>query len=136
MVFKLEGREKEIRIPDGDIKRIEKGLGVSTAEAIDIWLEDEGYLENEEQEQLCKKAKENRVTATIHQAKADGVEKKKRVVERKENPTKEGIISLLAQTLKDNGYDNVMITNVGKIIEFNANGETFKLDLIQRRKQK
>lgn len=136
MVFKLEGREKEIRIPDEDIKRIEKGLGVSTAEAIDIWLEDEGYLENEEQEQLCKKAKENRVTATIHQAKADGAEKKKRVVERKENPTKEGVISLLAQTLKDNGYDNVMITNVGKIIEFNANGETFKLDLIQRRKQK
>ena len=42
----------------------------------------------------------------------------------------------MAQTLKDNGYDNVMITNVGKIIEFNANGETFKLDLIQRRKQK
>ena len=54
MVFKLEGREKEIRIPDEDIKRIEKGLGVSTAEAIDIWLEDEGYLENEEQEQFTK----------------------------------------------------------------------------------
>ncbi len=134
MKYNFEG--KIINIPDEEIKNNMKHLDVSEEEAIEIWLEDNDYIENEEQEALCKKAKENRVTATIHQAKADGAEKKKRVVERKENPTKEGIVSLLAQTLKDNGYENVQITNVGKIIEFNANGETFKLDLIQRRKQK
>ena len=134
--MKYNFERKIINIPDEEIKNNMKHLDVSEEEAIEIWLEDNDYIENEEQEALCKKAKENRVTATIHQAKADGVEKKKRVVERKENPTKEGIVSLLAQTLKDNGYENVQITNIGKIIEFNANGETFKLDLIQRRKQK
>ena len=134
MKYNFEG--KIINIPDEEIKNNMKHLDVSEEEAIEIWLEDNDYIENEEQEALFKKAKENRVTATIHQAKADGIEKKKRVVERKENPTKEGIVSLLAQTHKDNGYENVQITNVGKIIEFNANGETLKLDLIQRRKQK
>ena len=107
MKYNFEG--KIINIPDEEIKNNMKHLDVSEEEAIEIWLEDNDYIENEEQEALCKKAKENRVTATIHQAKADGAEKKKRVVERKENPTKEGIVSLLAQTLKDNGYENVQI---------------------------
>ena len=36
-----------------------------------MWLEDEGYLENEEQEALIKKAKESGILQTIHGAKAD-----------------------------------------------------------------
>ena len=134
MTIKIEGREKEIRIPDEDIKRIEKGLGVSTSEAIDIWLEDEGYLENEEQEALCKKAKENRVTATVHRARSVEPNKQTKTRERTANPVKEDVIAALAETLKGMAED-VVIENIGKIITFRIGEENFKLDLIQRRKK-
>lgn len=132
-----EFNDKKIKIPDADLERTMKGLDVSKEEAIEIWLEDEGYLDNDEQEALCKKAKENRVTATVHQAKSDK-EKKKRVVERKENPLKEKIIALLAETLsKEEGLQDIQVVNIGKLIEFKSiTGEEFKLDLIQKRKKK
>ena len=79
--------DKNIKIPDEDIERTMKGLDVSKEEAIEIWLDDEGYLENEEQEQLCKKAKDNRITAAIHQATSGKerklLEKEKKILLRK-----------------------------------------------------
>ena len=57
MVYKLN-EKKEIRIPDEDIKRLVKTMNIDEEEAIEIWLEDEGYLINEEQEELCKLAKD------------------------------------------------------------------------------
>lgn len=134
MTIKIEGREKEIRIPDEDIQRIVKGLNVSEAEAIDIWLEDEGYMENEEQEALCKKAKENRVTATVHRARSVEPNKQAKTRERTVNPVKEDVIAALAETLKGMAED-VVIENIGKIITFRIGEENFKLDLIQRRKK-
>jgi len=135
MTIKIEGREKEIRIPDEDIQRIVKGLGVSEDEAITIWLEDEGYIENEEQEKLCQKAKDNRITATIHKAKGETDRKAAKPRERQANPTKEMIISEIAQVL-GNIAENVKIENVGKIITFRIGEDEFKVDLIQKRKKK
>ena len=60
--------KKKINIPDTEIEKSMRLLEITKDEAIQMWLEDEGYLENEEQEKLCEKAKENRVTATIHDA--------------------------------------------------------------------
>ena len=82
--FGLE--DKLVNIPDDEIARISKGLQVDATEAMMVYLEDEGYLDNEEQEALDKKAKDNRITATIHQAKSEG--KKKREYERKKEKMK------------------------------------------------
>ena len=131
MTYDFDG--KTIRIPDQDLDRIEKGLKVSKEEAIEIWLEDEGYLDNEEQNALDEKAKASKITQTIHQARAETT--KKRTVVRKEDTTKEGIIATLAETLKDIAED-VNIVNVGKLITFRLGNETFKLDLIRQRKPK
>lgn len=136
--FKMQvnGQEKEIKIPEEDIKRTMKGLDCSVEEAIDIWLEDEGYVTNDEQEALCKKAKDNKITATIHAAKSLE-ERKPRERERKAAPRKEMIIAKLFQALKEiEGTENVVIENVGKIITFRIEDEEFKLDLVQRRKKK
>ena len=136
--FKMQvnGQEKEIKIPEEDIKRTMKGLDCSIEEAIDIWLEDEGYVINDEQEALCKKAKDNKITATIHAAKSLE-ERQPRVRERKAAPRKEMIIAKLFQALKEiEGTENVVIENVGKIITFRIEDEEFKLDLVQRRKKK
>ena len=127
---------KNIRIPDEDIERIVKGLKVSKEDAIQIWLEDEEYLDNEIQNQLCETAKENRITATIHQAKANKPKTKtqrERTV--KPNPTKEMIIEKIAELLP-NFAENIVIVNKGKLITFTIGENNFKIDLIQQRKPK
>ena len=132
MIIKI--KDKDINISDKEIDKLVDTLGISVEEAIQIWLEDNGYAVNEEQEALCRKAKNNRITATIHDAKDIDIPKKREVT-RKENPTKEMIISEVAALL--NGLaENVTIENAAKIITFTLDGNSYKLDLIQRRAKK
>lgn len=134
MRYNLNG--KNINIPDADIERSMKSLELTKEEAIQVWLEDEGYLENEEQEELERKAKENRITATIHQATAKDPRKKtqkERV--RKENPTKEMVIREIAALLPKFAED-IEILNVGKLISFRIGEEKYEIDLKQKRKPK
>lgn len=133
MIYNLKG--KQIDIPDEDIDNLVDTLELSIDEAIQTWLNDEGYLENEEVAALTQKAKDNRITATIHEAKAEG--RKKREIVRKENPTKEALIEVLKDTLLSlDGATNIQVVNIGKIIEFEYGGNRYKLDLIQRRQEK
>lgn len=134
MKYNLNG--KNINIPDADIERSMKSLELTREEAIQMWLEDEGYLENEEQEALEKKAKDNRITATIHQASAKDPRKKtqkERV--RKENPTKEMVIREIAALLPKFAED-IEVLNVGKLISFRIGEEKYEIDLKQKRKPK
>ena len=124
-----------VKIPKEEIDRIMKLPDVKTEDdACWIWCEDNGKVINEEQEELDKKAKASRITATIHQAKAEAP-REKRKVERKADQTKDGLVNDLAEYLKDI-VDNVTITKVGKLIEFDIKDEHFKLDLIRQRKPK
>jgi molecular chaperone GrpE (heat shock protein) len=126
---------KFVKIPKNEIERYMKLPSVKTEDdACWIWCEDNGKIINEEQEELTKKAKDNKITATIHQAKAENTKPRKKV-ERKTDETKESLISQLAETL-ESIVDNVQITNIGKIIEFDLKGEHYKLDLIRQRKPK
>ena len=125
---------KKVKIPQDSLDRLMKGLQVDQESAIEIYLEDEGYLENEEQIALDKKAKESRITATIHQA-SKGEKRERKKVERKADETKESLIKALAETL-ESLVDNVQVVNIGKIIEFDLKGEHYKLDLIRQRKPK
>ena len=86
---------KVIRIKEQEVEKIAAGLGITNQEAIQVWLEDNGYLENAEQVQLDTKAKSNRITATIHQAKAINTKKTQRERVLKDDPTKENIIKCI-----------------------------------------
>ena len=132
MTYEFNG--KKIRIADSEIENLVKGLNISTEQAIQIWLEDEGYLDNEEQNSLDKKAKESKITATVHQAKSDN-RKERKPRERKPDEEKEKIISDLAKFL-ENSTENVKITNISKIIEFDIGENHYKLDLVRQRKPK
>jgi hypothetical protein len=126
---------KKVRIPKEEIERNMKLPNVKTEEdAIWIWLEDEGIIDNEEQNALDQKAKENRITATIHQARAEPKARKK--VERKADEIKDNLIEQLAEYLGTIGFENVAITKIGKLVEFDLKGEHYKLDLIRQRKPK
>jgi hypothetical protein len=132
--YELE-ENKVVKIPQEEIDRIMKLDSVKTIDdACWVWCEDNGLIENEEQEELTKKAKDNRITATIHQATANEKKPRKKV-ERKTDETKETLISQLAETLQGL-VDNVQVVNIGKIIEFDLKGEHYKLDLIRQRKPK
>ena len=125
---------KELNIPDEEIKNLVKNLKITQEEAINIWLCDNEYINNEEIENLTQKAKENGTTK-IKARK--NVENKKTDRNRKENTTKSFIIDILFQKLAeiDNIY-NLKVENKEKIITFSLNNNNYKLDLIQKRAEK
>ena len=113
-------------------------LDMDMDEAVLTWLEDEGYLENEEQEELCAAAKENKSLAAARKGIRDGAKEKKKAVRTvKENPTKEMVIAAIAKAVEGiDGATNIIVENKSKLITFELNNESFKIDLIQRRKPK
>lgn len=125
---------KELNIPDEEIENLVKNLKITQEEAINIWLCDNEYINNEEIENLTQKAKENGTTK-IKARK--NVENKKTDRNRKENTTKSFIIDILFQKLAeiDNIY-NLKVENKEKIITFSLNNNNYKLDLIQKRAEK
>jgi hypothetical protein len=125
-----------VKIPREEIERTMKGLGCSEDDACWIWCEDNGKIDNDEQNELDKKAKDNRITATIHQARAETTKVRKKI-ERKPDQVKDELVENLKAFLIEQCFmENVTITKVGKLVEFDCGGEHFKLDLIRQRPPK
>ena len=111
-------------------------LDMDMDEAVLTWLEDEGYLINEEQEELVQKSKENKSLAAARKGARDGAKEKKKVVRTiKENPTKEMIIAEIAKFLP-NIATEIQIVDDRKIITFKIGEDNYKLDLTRTRKPK
>ena len=135
MLYELKNG-KRVNIPDQEIRNSMAMLGLTQREAVQMWLEDEGYEVNPEQEALEQKAKDNRITATIHQAKSEVKQKTQRERVKKDDPTKEGIIKAIAEMLPTLNAENIEVVNAGKIITFTIGGDKYKLDLIRQRPPK
>lgn len=138
MVYNLNG--KNIKIPDEEIAKSMKCLDLSKDEAIQMWLEDEGYLDNEEQNALVKKAKESGILHTIHGA---GDKKNRKAPEKprtvKVSDEKKDLFLLIHDTLRDYEVDfggKTTILKENKLIQFEINGKIFKIDLIEQRPKK
>jgi hypothetical protein len=137
--YSLNGNVYVITLDNGKVVKIAKDwvdktitvLNTDLEDVILMWLEDNDYLVNEEQEELDTIAKENKPKIN---AKAK-TERKKVVRERKPNPTKEMIISEVAKMLNNFATD-IQIENVGKIITFKVDNKDFKLDLTEKRVKK
>lgn len=130
MIVNVNG--KDINVNEKEVNKLVEVLGISEEEAIQTWLEDNDYEVNEEVAELTKKAKENKITATIHGAQKV---RAKREVTRKEDPDKEWLITELADALGKLGI-SYNVANAGKIIEFEYNSNSYKLDLVKRRPAK
>ena len=52
-------KQQTVEIPDEVIKKHKRTLGCTTSEAINLFLFDEGYIENDEVTKLTNKAKAN-----------------------------------------------------------------------------
>lgn len=133
MKYQLEN--KVIEIPDEEIKVSMKNLDLTENEAIQMWLEDEGYEVNEEQVALGKKVAESGIMRGIH-GTGGGPQKNKAKRERKPDEVKDGLVEGLKGWLEEQEYENVQIVKTGKLITFEIDGVTFKLDLIRQRPPK
>ena len=117
MKYKLKNG-KEINIPEDEIANNMKGLDLTREEAIEVWLEDNEYEVNEEQEALNTKAKAVKIK---HGAAAE-TRKERKPVERKEDTEKEQLIDTIWQAvaaLED--VHNVQVVNKGKLITNKVN---------------
>jgi len=103
-------------------------------ETVNLWLEDNDYIVNEEQEELDKEAK-GKVKLIAKTEKPVKKTPKERV--QKENPTKELIIQTIYNALQQiDNVSSVNVENKAKLITFELNNEQFKVDLVQKRKPK
>ena len=130
---------KTVNIPDEEIKGYMKSLDISEEEAVEMWLDDEGYTENEEQLELEKKAKESGIMRDIHGASATDKVKKSAPKTVKVSEEKRDLFDLLYDTLRDYSVDfdgKATILKANKLIQFEINGKTFKIDLIEQRNKK
>lgn len=131
MLYELNG--KKIKIPDNEISKSMEMLGLTKSEAIQMYLEDEGYLDNPYVEELTAKAKEAKIS---HDAKSEKPRKNAgKPRERKPDEEKEKLIDILANALVAEGID-AKVTNKSKIIEFSIGETHYKLDLIKQRPPK
>lgn len=135
MVYKFNG--KNIRIDDRQLDKLMKSLDLTKEEAIQMYLEDEGYLDNEEQLELDKKAKESGIMRTIHDAKDIEKEKKKTTKPKtvKVSDEKQGLFANILENLQEN-YEKVEILKQNKLIQVQIGEKIFKIDLIEQRPKK
>lgn len=125
---------KQVKIATSWVEKTTKLLDTDTEDVLLMWLEDNDYLENEEQEELDKTAKANKIKLV-----ATDKAKKKTPRERvaKPQPEKEFLITNFYELLWAlPGVDNIIRENKAKIITFDYKGASYKLDLVQKRKKK
>ena len=124
---------KVVNVPNKAIANLQAQLGLSRSEAVELWLYDEGYVDNAEADALTAKAKENKVS---HNARAEVKQKTQRERVVKEDKVKEAIIQAVADMLPSLEATNVVIEKKGKLITFTVGEDKFKFDLIRQRPHK
>ena len=140
--YKVNGKVIEMTLENGKVvkcatewaEKSMKALDTDMEDVLLMFLEDNDYLENEEQQELDNRAKTNKIKLTATSKKVAKKTPKERV--QKENPTKELIISTIAKALENLDIKDLTIENKAKLITFSLNNEDFKVDLVQKRKKK
>ena len=126
---------KNINIPDSEIKSHMANLQLTEEEAIQLYLEDEGYLDNDELEELDSKAKKVKIQ---HGASAvdknEKKEKKPRTV--KISDEKQGLFNNIYNFLVETYGSSVEIVKENKLLALKIGEKTFKVDLIEQRQPK
>lgn len=132
MVYKLDNG-KTANIPDNEIEKTMKLLELTKEEAIQLWLEDNEYLENEEQAELdarAKKVKINHGAGAAERKKSD----KPRTV--KISDEKKALFSTVFDNLQTVFGENIQILKENKLISVKIGEKTFKIDIIEQRTPK
>ena len=139
--YKLNGSVYEITLDNDKVVKVSakwvdnsmKSLETDLEDVLLMWLEDNDYIVNEEQDNLDKVAKKTKVKVDIDTSK----KKTPRERTQKPQPEKEFLITNFQELLWAlPGVDNIVCENKAKIITFDYKGNSYKLDLVQKRPPK
>ena len=140
--YKVNGSVIEMVLESGKVvkcstewaNRAMKSLGTDMEDVLLMWLEDNDYLVNEEQEELDKQAK-GQVKILNKSEKPKTKTPRERT--QKPQPEKEYIVGIIAEFLEDiTDISNLNVENKAKLITFDYKGASYKLDLVQKRPPK
>ena len=131
--MKYEINGKTIVIADKEIEKSMKLLDLTKEQAIKLYLEDNGYLENEEQTALDEKASKVKISV---EARASAPTKEKRPRTTKVSDEKKELFSEILSDLEDVYKENVTVLKENKLIEVKMGGKTFKIDIVEQRPPK
>lgn len=124
---------KSVNIPNEELEKNMKALEITREEAIQLWLEDNGFEENEEQNALDEKAKKVKVNHGAGDSGKGKNSKPRTVVVSDEKKTLfEDIFGNLAEIYGE----NAKIEKENKLIIVKIGEKTFKIDVIEQRKPK
>lgn len=131
------GKEKTVSIPDDYIRTNKKNLGLTTKEAIELWLFDNDYIENAEADALTQKVKST--NTRVGGAASAGTRK---APVRKPDYTKRTLISEIKNSLEGLALDaegevsNISIPNIERVVRFELGDDTYEFTLSKKRKPK
>lgn len=126
---------KVVNIPDTELQKIVSGLGVTLAEAAQIWVEDAELEINEEQEKLDNSAKSVKIERDVV-VKRKKSEKPRTV---KVSDTKQALFVYMKTALEGyclNHGGNCAVLKENKLISVEIDGKVLKIDLIEQRAPK
>jgi hypothetical protein len=135
MIYKTTNG-KSVSIPTKEIDSLVSTLGITENEAVELWLTDNGYEENEEQVELDEKASKVRIDKDAY---TETEKKPRKKPEIKVSDEKKALFdSILTNLTRCEGVEleNIKVLNENKLISVEINGITFKIDLVQCRKGK
>lgn len=124
---------KSVNIPNEELEKSMKLLELTQDEAIQLWLEDNGFEENEEQNALDEKAKKVKVNHGAGESGKSKTSKPRTIVVSDE---KKELFDEIFSNLADVYGENAKIEKENKLIIVKIGEKTFKIDLIEQRKPK
>lgn len=131
MIYKYNGRS--VSIPEEEIEKLMKNLDITEQEAIELWLDDNGYTVNEEQVILNEKAKDYRIQLDVISENKNNNRKSRTV---KISDEKKQLFHLVYSALLELGSPNVEILKEYKLFQCKIGEKVFKVDLIEQRPPK
>lgn len=142
MDYKINEKSRcyEIELENGKTIKVDKiyidrqieNLKITLEDAIDMYLDDEGITENQEQNELDNQGK--KIVKKLVKSEKAPAKKTQKERTKRENPEKEYLVGIIAEFLEDViDVSNINIENKAKMITFSYKNVNYSLDLVQKR---